>query len=195
MTAQAIPAVDDKDAFENFARAESIWTGQLLNGHHFNKEGGDVLLYTTSKTTDNEIWMAEREANANWDAFSFRTQRIPEEWLDQITDNSHPSITDASPSKLLESAKWIVEHHQFRKIDGATGELIEEKKHRKGSILLDAFTASMFVQVHELSVKYAMDLTKSQKVRDGARKMLHIFATKPPAVAIGMGWKIAGAKK
>ena len=89
-----------------------------------------------------QIAKAKHEARAQTDVVSFRVLTIPADWVGSDDHTPAPRTTG-----WIDAARWIVEHHQARRVVPETGELVPEDK--KGGVLLDAFSASAMVQVYD----------------------------------------------
>lgn len=105
--------------------------------------GAEYVLFPTKDTPQEQLDKAKEECQAAHDVVGpIRVVRIPQEWLD--AESWQPSD---SPSGWIDAARWIVKHKAARRVDAETGQLVPEN--RRGGTLLDLFSASGMVQVHD----------------------------------------------
>jgi len=124
---------------EQHVRQSVAWNrqwDQSLGGLYFNEElsgpdGMSVQLFVTKDTPDGALREAECAAYEEGDVVSIHALVVPEEWLEE-TDDKKPSASIAAIQRIVDEKSA----GEIRWPDG-------------DKMVVDAFTASMLVKVHE----------------------------------------------
>lgn len=157
----------------NFVRCESRRFGGSFNGIEYDSdivssEGCCVTLFPHEEHSVTDIKNAKIAAKNQRDVVYFQICRVPKEWYDADSHTPAASVDGG----WVPAAKWITDNHSARRVIPETGELVPEKK--RGGILLDAFSASVMVQVYNAlnatnKAKFAaMDVRVAHHIAFGA---------------------------
>lgn len=143
---------------EEHVRKSVAWNrkwDQSLGGLYFNEElsgpdGMSVQLFVTKDTPDLTIQAAAQQAYEEGDVVSIHALVVPEEWLKE-TDDSLPALAS------IDALQRIVDDSTAGEIRWPDGD----------KLVVDTFTASMLVKVHEklhpeLQEKVSRMIAKSQ---------------------------------
>lgn len=162
---------------ERWERRLSKFAGRTFAGLGYDEElsgpdGAWVGLYVPEGTPPERVERAKAEARYTLDVVSMSTISIPADWPG--SDEFKPG----EPVPWINAARWINEHHQCRRVNVETGELVPESK--AGGVLLDGFTASMLCVVFDA-------LNEKNRATFGTMSL-------PVAVKIGWGAYKAGTE-
>lgn len=126
---------------EEHVRSAVAWNrkwDQSLGGLYFNEElsgpdGMSVQLFVTKDTPDLTIQAAEQQAYEEGDVVSIHALVVPEEWLKEGGKG------ETQPLASLDALQRIVDDSTAGEIRWPDGD----------KLVVDTFTASMLVKVHE----------------------------------------------
>ncbi len=129
---------------EGYKRRESKLLGDTFAGLEYDTElaGPDgvwCLLFLPPGTTPEQVQEAKSAARHSRDVVSFRTQRIPAEWVEP----EHKPQKDAAP--WIDAIRHILEHGVSR--IGEDNRIVPDD--RRGGVMLDRFSASAMAQVYD----------------------------------------------